>query len=129
MNAAIAQHLNISEEAILRVEEWSAVFFVVCRKFGARFVSKKVVQLLPSREAAAEAIAAGINANVEDTKASVWAKAGHVRIYLRYEGDDMGYLSIDCDGYLINTYLKEEMMHPSDRKELKKIAYFAKFAK
>jgi hypothetical protein len=41
---AIAQHLNTTESAIIRVEEWANVLFVVCRKLGARFVSKKVVK-------------------------------------------------------------------------------------
>lgn len=45
MNAAIAQHLNILESAIVRVEEWSKVLFVVARGIGARFVSKKVVKM------------------------------------------------------------------------------------
>lgn len=41
MTAAIAQHLSITESAILRVEEWSQVLFVVARGLGGRFVSKK----------------------------------------------------------------------------------------
>lgn len=45
MNAAIAQHLNILESAIVRVEEWSKVLFVVAKGIGARFVSKKVKQV------------------------------------------------------------------------------------
>jgi len=44
MNAQIAQHLNVAESAIIRVEEWASVLFVVCRKIGARFVSKKIVK-------------------------------------------------------------------------------------
>lgn len=43
--AAIAQHLNIAESAIVRIEEWAKVLFVVCRRIGARFVSKKVVDM------------------------------------------------------------------------------------
>jgi hypothetical protein len=46
--AVIAQHLNISETAIVRVEEWANVLFVVCRKLGARFVSKRVVKVTMS---------------------------------------------------------------------------------
>lgn len=42
--AAIAQHLNITESAIVRIEEWANVLFVVCRRIGARFVSKKIVE-------------------------------------------------------------------------------------
>jgi len=43
MNAQIAQHLNVAESAITRVEEWVNVLFVVVKGLGARFVSKKVV--------------------------------------------------------------------------------------
>ena len=39
---AIANHLNILESAIVRVEEWAHVLFVVAAGIGGRFVSKKV---------------------------------------------------------------------------------------
>lgn len=45
MNAQIAQHLNVPESAILRVEEWVHVLFAVVKGLGARFVSKKVVKM------------------------------------------------------------------------------------
>lgn len=45
MNAAIAQHLNVTESAIVRVEEWANVVFTVVRGLGARFISKKVVKM------------------------------------------------------------------------------------
>jgi dissimilatory sulfite reductase (desulfoviridin) alpha/beta subunit len=45
MNAAIAQHLNVAESAIIRVEEWANVLFAVVKGIGARFVSKKVVKV------------------------------------------------------------------------------------
>lgn len=45
MNAAIAQHLNVAEAAIVRVEEWATVVFAVVRGLGARFISKKVVKM------------------------------------------------------------------------------------
>ena len=45
MNAAIAQHLNILESAIVKVEEWANVLFVVAKGIGARFVSKKVAKV------------------------------------------------------------------------------------
>lgn len=41
---AIAQYLNITESAIVRIEEWANVLFVVCHRIGARFVSKKVIE-------------------------------------------------------------------------------------
>ena len=42
MQAQIANHLNVVESAIVRVEEWAHVLFVVVKGLGARFVSKKV---------------------------------------------------------------------------------------
>jgi hypothetical protein len=39
---AIATHLNVLETAIVRIEEWSNVLFVVAKGLGARFVSKKI---------------------------------------------------------------------------------------
>jgi hypothetical protein len=40
---AIATKLNVLESAIVRIEEWTWVMFVVVKGLGARFVSKKVV--------------------------------------------------------------------------------------
>jgi hypothetical protein len=40
---AIATKLNVLESAIVRIEEWASVMFVVVKGLGARFVSKKVV--------------------------------------------------------------------------------------
>lgn len=45
MNAAIAQHLNVSASAIVRIEEWANVIFCVVKGLGARFVSKNVVKM------------------------------------------------------------------------------------
>lgn len=45
MNAAIAQHLNVTESAILEVQEWARVLWVRVKGIGARFVSKKVVKV------------------------------------------------------------------------------------
>jgi hypothetical protein len=39
---AIATHLNVLETAIVRIEEWASVIFVVAKGLGARFVSKKI---------------------------------------------------------------------------------------
>jgi hypothetical protein len=47
MNAQIANHLKIEESAILRVEQWATVLFVVVAGKGARFVSKKVIKMEP----------------------------------------------------------------------------------
>lgn len=40
--AAIATKLNVLESAIVRIEEWAHVLFVVAKGVGARFVSKKI---------------------------------------------------------------------------------------
>lgn len=44
--AAVAQHLNIAESAIVRIEEWANVLFVVCRRLGARFVSYQIIKIM-----------------------------------------------------------------------------------
>lgn len=43
--AQIAKHLNVVENAIVRVEKWAKVLFVVVKGLGARFVSKKVIEV------------------------------------------------------------------------------------
>ena len=43
--AAIATKLNVLQSAIVRVEEWAHVLFVVVKGLGGRFVSKKVVEV------------------------------------------------------------------------------------
>jgi hypothetical protein len=45
MNTAIAQHLNVTESAIIEVQEWARVLWVRVKGLGARFVSKKVVKM------------------------------------------------------------------------------------
>ena len=45
MNAAIAQHLNVTESAIIEVQEWARVLWVRVKGLGARFVSKKVAKM------------------------------------------------------------------------------------
>jgi len=45
MNTAVAQHLNVAAEAILEVQEWARVLWVRVKGIGARFVSKKVVEM------------------------------------------------------------------------------------
>lgn len=42
---AVANHLNVVESAIVRVEEWANCLFAVVKGLGARFVSKKVVKV------------------------------------------------------------------------------------
>jgi len=46
MNAtAIAQHLNVAQQAIVEIQEWTSVLWVRVKGLGARFVSKKVVRM------------------------------------------------------------------------------------
>ena len=45
MNSSIAAKLNVLESAIIRIEEWAHVLFVVVKGLGARFVSKEVVNV------------------------------------------------------------------------------------
>jgi hypothetical protein len=42
---AIANHLNVTEAAIIEVQEWARVLWVRVKGLGARFVSKKVVEV------------------------------------------------------------------------------------
>jgi hypothetical protein len=69
MNAVIAQHLNVAESAIVRVEEWANVIFAVVRGLGARFVSKRVTKM----ELTAE--------KLEAVGGSRWTKNGFDRVY------------------------------------------------
>lgn len=43
VTTAIATKLNVLESAIIHVEEWASVLFVVVKGLGVRFVSKKVM--------------------------------------------------------------------------------------
>jgi hypothetical protein len=40
----IAQHLNIAQTAITKVESWANCLFVVAKGIGARFVSKQILK-------------------------------------------------------------------------------------
>lgn len=50
MNTAIAQHLNVVEDAILEVQEWARVLWVRVKGLGCRFVSKKVAKKMELAE-------------------------------------------------------------------------------
>lgn len=71
MHAQIAQHLNIAESAIIRIEEWANVLFVVCRKLGGRFVSKRVAKVATEQLSVVEMEKVG----------NRWQKNGMDRIY------------------------------------------------
>ncbi len=70
--AAIAQHLNVIEASIIRVEEWKTVIFAVVKGIGARFVSKKVVPATPRPLTAEQLEAVGGNR---------WTKGDMDRVY------------------------------------------------
>lgn len=64
---AIANHLNVEEKDIVRIEEWASVDFVVISGVGGRFVSKKVsVEFIERLE----------------ELGNRWQKGGHDRIYI-----------------------------------------------
>lgn len=83
---AIATKLNVLESAIVRVEEWASVLFVVVRGLGARFVSKKVVDV---KMTATKLDKANHVANVfaaEGWKVNVWTGGDKVRVYFGKSG-------------------------------------------
>lgn len=75
--AAVANHLNVVESAILRVEEWANVLFAVVRGVGARFVSKevKVVKQRINTLEAANQVRSKVGGKVWDKK------RGETRLY------------------------------------------------
>ena len=71
---AIANHLNVSESAVVRVEEWANVLFAVVTGIGARFVSKKIVEdKTMTKEQMVE--------KMEEIGGSRWSKGDHDRMY------------------------------------------------
>jgi hypothetical protein len=52
--AAIANHLNVAASAIVEIQEWARVLWVRIKGVGARFVSKKVVEVKPVFDLEAE---------------------------------------------------------------------------
>jgi hypothetical protein len=44
LTAAVAVHLEIEADLIIRVKEWASVIFVVTAK-GGRFVAKRVLEI------------------------------------------------------------------------------------
>jgi hypothetical protein len=85
MNAAIATKLNILESAIVRIEEWAHVLFVVVKGLGARFVSKKVIQ-----EEEENKMTVSINCDVDADAIRFVGKVAftlhNVSLLIKYEG-------------------------------------------
>lgn len=107
MQAAIAQHLNVSESAILKIEEWKNVLFAVVRGLGGRFISKKVTQTMQTELESGYELADKIADAIEDSdtiySASLWnKKAGETRIYVSYSSKkgkkDCGYIRVMDSG-------------------------------
>lgn len=102
--AAVAQHLNIAESAIVRIEEWANVLFVVCRKLGARFVSKKVM---------------GINNEKLSELGSEWKKGDKHRIYFN---DLAAWYGLETSHYktgsISGAKLKGELVSNSEAKRI-----------
>lgn len=73
---AIAQHLNLTEESILEVQEWARVLWVRIKGMRPKFVSKKVVKMEKTPDNLAQAL---LNAGF--AQANVWQKNGLTRIY------------------------------------------------
>jgi hypothetical protein len=93
----IANSLNIIETAIVRIEEWANVFFVVAKGIGGRFVSKKVVKVVKEEKnmnLTVDRIAWALR-KLPSLNAKVWKKHGLERVYITG-----GYLDIDSLGNL-----------------------------
>lgn len=90
MNAAIATKLNVLESAIIRVEEWAHVLFVVVKGLGARFVSKKVVELKKMTKINMA------NRIVSLIGGRVWVGGDNVRVYLAHNKG--GYITVGLAG-------------------------------
>lgn len=67
---AIAQHLNIATEAIVKIEEWATVLWVRF-KGGCRFVSKKIMGTKTKTDIE----------KLEKIGGNRWTKGEHDRIY------------------------------------------------
>jgi hypothetical protein len=93
MNTAIAQKLNVLESAIVRVEEWANVLFVVVKGLGARFVSKKVIKvenLKTVKKTSASALIEWRVGRKFEEKGAVWEtiSAKNTDIYWDEDQDD-----------------------------------------
>ena len=113
MNTAIAQHLNVTEAAIVKVEEWANVLFCVVRGIGARFVSKKVLKMYEFHEVIDNKTAAGTKKksvivlpvsgewpangiDVSDLRNAVESRGYKVVDFNHTRGDIFGLADIPC---------------------------------
>lgn len=104
MNAQIAQHLNIAESAITRIEEWAKVLFVIAKGIGARFVSKKVVKMMKIEDAEkiASKIAPGRTVSVIDDGRVIVRRASNEEIAKLADYGFRDGVWIDPDGTYAN---------------------------
>jgi len=93
MNSAIATKLNVLESAIVRIEEWAHVLFVVVKGLGARFVSKKVVKevtvenIKVTKETSASALIMWDIGRKFEAKNAVWETISAVNTEIYYNED------------------------------------------
>lgn len=73
---AIAQHLNIATEAIIKIEEWATVLWVKFRG-GCRFVSKKILKSQPDVSKASPEVQSKIKNYL------MWAEKGKIELAQR----------------------------------------------
>ena len=103
MNAAIATKLNVLESAIVRVEEWANVLFVVVKGLGARFVSKKVLKVeekMETIETVQKTSVSSMSTPRIGRKFEESGKIWEITAYRQngYEGFGTGYDDSDDDG-------------------------------
>lgn len=93
MNTAIANHLNVIEEAILEVRIWAQVLWVRVRGLGCRFVSKKVVKTM--EETKLERAQKVVN---HLGFGKIWQGGNVVRVYFSEKSGyiQIGKNSLDC---------------------------------
>ena len=93
MNSAIATKLNVLESAIVRIEEWAHVLFVVVKGLGARFVSKKVLKevtvenIKVTKETSASALIMWDIGRKFEAKNAVWETISAVNTEIYYNED------------------------------------------
>lgn len=101
MNSAIAAKLNVLESAIVRIEEWVNVLFVVVKGLGARFVSKKIVEIkVETIEVIRKTSVSSMRTPRIGSKFDDGVKIWEITSYRQdgYEGEGSGYDDSDDDG-------------------------------
>ena len=76
MILAIAQHLQVSPNQIIKIEEWANCYFVVIQGKGGRFVSKKVVEVAPVQAPALQSYQVNLSKECRKVRKSNHTLAG-----------------------------------------------------